>query len=93
MRGNKKGPEEKGPKTGRGLGYCNGSDQPGYLSSAPLQGMGRGNRSVRGVGNSTGFGRGRGCGRGFGSVSEERNNSELVSRITHLENELKELKN
>jgi hypothetical protein len=31
--------------------------------------------------------------RGNKKGPEERNNSELVSRITHLENELKELKN
>lgn len=42
MRGDKTGPEGKGPKTGRGLGYCSGSDEPGYLNPANSQGSGPG---------------------------------------------------
>ena len=84
MRGNKMGPEEKGPKTGRGLGFCNGYDNPGYMSNNAPQGMGRG----------VGRGRGRGFGGGFGrSYRQDVNpeNSKLVSRIEELEKALKEL--
>jgi len=40
--GDKTGPEGKGPKTGRGLGYCSGSKEPGYKSDKPRQGLRRG---------------------------------------------------
>jgi hypothetical protein len=39
--GDKTGPEGKGPKTGRGLGYCNGNDKPGR-ENGQRRGMGRG---------------------------------------------------
>ena len=39
--GNRTGPEGKGPATGRGLGYCTGSDTPGY-TKGPGIGLGRG---------------------------------------------------
>lgn len=64
MRGDKKGPEGEGPRTGRGLGLCSGSDKPGYLSSEAPMGMGRGG------GRGAGAGR-RGGGRGFGSEQNE----------------------
>lgn len=63
-RGDKTGPEGKGPKTGRGLGYCSGNDKPGYMSDQPTQGMARGPRD--GQGNSPRDGRGRGRGQGQG---------------------------
>ncbi len=50
--GDRTGPEGRGPRTGRGLGYCSGYDTPGFTKGVP-----------RGGG---GFGRGRGFGRGFG---------------------------
>lgn len=58
-RGDGTGPMGYGPMTGRGLGYCSGSEVPGYATGwGP--GFGRGFRC--------GFGRGfgRGLGRGFG---------------------------
>ncbi|MDD4496837.1 MAG: DUF5320 domain-containing protein [Methanosarcinaceae archaeon] len=67
--GNRNGPNGEGPKTGRGLGYCSGSDTPGYTNNAGM-GTGRGLSS-----GSGGFGKGRGyrrCGnygsRGFRSA-------------------------
>ncbi|MBN2042401.1 MAG: DUF5320 domain-containing protein [Candidatus Aenigmarchaeota archaeon] len=39
-RGDGTGPAGQGPKTGRGKGYCEGGDQPGYL--IPGQGLGHG---------------------------------------------------
>lgn len=58
------GPEGKGPKTGRGLGYCSGNDKAGYLSDQPTQGMARGPRDGQGNGRPR-TGRGQGRGRGF----------------------------
>ena len=57
--GDRKGPRGGGPKTGRGLGYCAESDQPGYAASRPFQRLGLGFRRGR-CGRSGGFGRGRG---------------------------------
>jgi len=48
--GDRTGPNGQGPMTGRGLGFCSGSNTPGYMNS----GFGRG--------MSRGFGRGRGFG-------------------------------
>lgn len=39
-RGDRTGPAGEGPMTGRGQGYCSGSDAPGY--DAPGPGLGRG---------------------------------------------------
>ena len=64
-KGDKTGPEGKGPKTGRGLGYCSGNDKPGYMSDQPTQGMARGPRDGQGNGPRNGRGRGQGRGRGF----------------------------
>lgn len=79
--GNKKGPENEGPRTGRGLGYCAGNDQPGYLNETEEQeiGFARGrrgagwrNKTGRGAGRNRrggetrGLGLGRGRGQGMG---------------------------
>ena len=53
------GPNGFGPRTGRGLGFCNGYNTPGYMNPA---GYGYG----RGYGRGWGRGFGRGYGRGFG---------------------------
>lgn len=54
--GDRTGPSGMGPGTGRAMGYCYGSDSPGY-TRGPGRGMGRGGRS--------GYGRGMGRGQGF----------------------------
>jgi len=44
-RGDRTGPDGKGPKTGRGLGYCNGYKNPGYTGrprTRSYRGLGRG---------------------------------------------------
>lgn len=41
-RGDRTGPEGRGPMTGRRAGYCGGFQDPGYLNSAPGAGRGRG---------------------------------------------------
>ncbi len=59
--GDRTGPQSRGPMTGRGLGYCAGNDDPGYVYPGGGRFMGRGR------GGGFGMGRGRGYGRGFGS--------------------------
>ena len=48
-RGDRTGPEGAGPMSGRGLGYCAGSDRPGSAQPAYGAGMGR-SRGPRGGG-------------------------------------------
>ncbi|HPE62864.1 MAG TPA: DUF5320 domain-containing protein [Methanothrix sp.] len=50
--GDRTGPAGYGPRTGRGMGYCSGSDAPGYFNA--------------GFGGPFGAGRGGGLGRGGG---------------------------
>ena len=57
-RGDKTGPAGSGAMTGRGAGYCGGSQHAGYTH--PLIGHEYG----RGWGRGFGFGRGQGAGRG-----------------------------
>ncbi len=59
-RGDRTGPNGMGPATGRGAGFCNSFDRPGYLNGGAGTGFGYG----RGFGG--GRGRGMGYGRGFG---------------------------
>jgi len=66
-RGDRSGPDGMGPMTGRGLGYCAGSDRPGFMADEPPRGgagYGRG-YGARGRGRM-GYGRGFGYGRGYG---------------------------
>ncbi len=70
--GYRKGPEGKGPATGRGLGRSSGSDRPGRESEeAPRRGLrdgsGKGRGKGRGQGNKKGTGRLKGFFRGDGS--------------------------
>lgn len=41
-RGDGTGPEGMGPMTGRGAGFCEGNDVPGFRSPRPGRGLGRG---------------------------------------------------
>lgn len=59
--GDRKGPMGDGPKTGRAMGYCSGSDSPGYMTRVPTDeswNIGRGaNRGAgRGAGRRAGVG-------------------------------------
>lgn len=58
--GDGSGPASMGPMTGRGLGFCAGYGQPGYM--APLPGRGAWHYGGRGM-SARGFG--GGGGRGF----------------------------
>jgi hypothetical protein len=42
MKGNRKGPENRGPKTGRGLGFCCGYNKPGCENDKIENGSRRG---------------------------------------------------
>ncbi|BDU50358.1 DUF5320 domain-containing protein [Haliovirga abyssi] len=67
MRGNRRGPLNEGPMTGRGLGLCSGSETTGYVKEGGRLGLGLGRRN--GAGMVGGFGRrggNVGAGRGFG---------------------------
>jgi len=58
-RGDRTGPNGFGSMTGRGLGFCNGYENPGFLKGTP-----RGGAGLR-RGFSYDLGRGNGYGRGF----------------------------
>ncbi len=59
-KGDKTGPEGKGPRTGRGLGYCSGNDKAGFESEdKPRQGLSRGLRNGQGQGRGSGRGKNR----------------------------------
>lgn len=81
-KGNGTGPMGKGPKTGRGLGFCTGNDMAGFQYSPS------------GFGRRSGTNRGRRWGRGFG-LGHGRFWDETHSRIsseTLLENEARILR-
>ncbi|MDZ7822502.1 MAG: DUF5320 domain-containing protein [Candidatus Marinimicrobia bacterium] len=59
-RGDRTGPDGYGPMTGRGLGYCNGYDSPGFTKGVPRGGAGYGRGMGYGRGGGFGFGRGSG---------------------------------
>ena len=40
-RGDRTGPTGRGPRTGRGLGYCTGNDSPGYSNPSNRMGFNR----------------------------------------------------
>jgi len=69
-RGDKTGPEGKGPKTGRGLGDCLVERDGNYPTCPNRRGVGQGQRQGRG------FGQGQRQGRGIrqGNIGGHRGN-------------------
>ena len=64
--GDRKGPVGEGSKTGRAMGYCSGSDSPGYMTRVPADAGRNVGRGVnRGVNRGVGRGAGRRTGVGF----------------------------
>ena len=64
---------QPGPMTGRGAGFCSGSNAPGFMNTGAGGGYGQGMGAARGFGggfhgsaNGAGYGRGQGRGRGQG---------------------------
>lgn len=55
-----------GPRTGRGLGFCGGFEEPGWTRGGGFAGRGGGRGLGRGRGRGRGWGLGRGYGRGPG---------------------------
>jgi len=53
--GDRTGPNGQGPMTGRGMGFCSGSNTPGYMNSESGRGMGRGFGRGRRFGFRQGF--------------------------------------
>lgn len=100
-RGDKTGPEGKGPRTGRQMGYCSGSDNPGYTVGSGRgfgRGFGRGRRFGRDSGyNPRGEPRPRdGSGRRTGNFPENPEasnyqNSEILEKLGNIEKRLDEL--
>ena len=98
--GNRRGPENRGPMTGRGLGYCAGYDAPGWTADAPPRGGGGLGRGY-GRGYGRGFGRGGGWGRrwGGGPVAQPQRDvapandetAQLHERIAALEEQIARL--
>ncbi|MBN2618055.1 MAG: DUF5320 domain-containing protein [Spirochaetales bacterium] len=75
MNGNRRGPEDKGSRTGRQMGYCSGYDKPGrenrpedssHEKFGLRNGQGFRNGNYFGSEQERGLGRGAGQGRGFG---------------------------
>ena len=83
-RGDKRGPEGKGPMTGRGAGFCTGNSAPGFMNRAPRRGMGRNCRGNRrgelGSGMGRGFGRGLNGGIYYGSAPAPVDEREMLKR-------------
>lgn len=67
-RGDKTGPTGKGPMTGRGLGYCSGSNMPGFKNVGNAA-----NTSQYGTLYSNRYGAKRGAGRGRSKGGAGRN--------------------
>ena len=63
-RGDGTGPNGDGPMTGRGAGYCTGSNVPGSLNPLQRLGLGLGRRRAPRNGGFLGLGLGLGRGRG-----------------------------
>jgi len=103
--GDRRGPEGMGPKTGRALGYCSGSGQPGYMSGGYGRGMGYARGFFGGFAHGGGFGRGFRRGGGFGyrygfagspvneNYPENAEVSALRRQVADLQNQLNELRN
>lgn len=60
--GDRTGPAGAGPRSGRGLGLCNGYAAPGYLNAGYGYARGAGFGRGMGYGRAGGYGRGRGFG-------------------------------
>ena len=90
MFGNKKGPMNEGPMTGRGLGYCSGNDKPG----CSFEQTGRGIKSGRNCKRGKGFGREYFYRNDFSKDFQDNSSNEkeiLKARKEFLEKELEAL--
>jgi len=72
------GPDGRGPRTGRGLGYCNGYNSPGFTRGVPM-------------GRNRGFGFGRGRRWAYEEPAQEADRS-LLEELKELREEIAKLK-
>lgn len=84
--GDRTGPYSEGPMTGRGRGYCEGNEQPGFLHGRSSRGIRQGRAFRWGFGNRRGFGFRHGFGNQYPA------NVPDVSEKTVVENEIRILK-
>ncbi|MCF6335392.1 MAG: DUF5320 domain-containing protein [Spirochaetales bacterium] len=97
---------QPGPMTGRGAGFCSGSNTPGFANTGAVGGFGQGMGAGRGFGggfhgaaNGAGYGRGMGRSNGIGFqpayaapvYSKEAEKGYLESEVSFLKNQLKTL--
>ncbi len=73
--GDRKGPGGAGPRTGRGMGRCNGNDQPGSEQQEQRP-SGRSGRGMRGGRRGAGMGVNRQSGSGVRRNAEPQENQE-----------------
>jgi len=71
--GDRTGPWGQGSRTGRGLGYCEGYDSPGFTKGPGGYGAGYGRGFRRGYGPGRGYGRRMGGGAGWGFLGSAMN--------------------
>jgi hypothetical protein len=105
-RGDRRGPNGMGPMTGRGAGFCNGFDAPGYINrgagyaGAFGRGLGRGFAHGGGFGFRSGFDRPmRGSGWGYApqgtaplaGYSKEAEKGYIEDEVSFLKDQLKNL--
>ncbi len=96
--GDKKGPRNEGPMTGRKLGFCVGNTRAGFEEDEANahfnragRGFGRGRGMRNGMGMGRRFGRGEGMGFGYGKQSAEDERDDFNQEI-YLKNKAKALK-
>lgn len=95
--GDRTGPRGRGPRTGRGLGYCNDDQQPGYVTPQPGQRLGLGfRRGFRGRGwrnrFNTDFWWGRGAGGSATLVElQDQDIDSLKAQTQELQNVLQQI--
>lgn len=91
-RGDRTGPEGRGPMTGRGFGNCAGNERPGYQTDAPPVGRGYGRGGGRGYGRGRGFRRGVGyADPGDGFAAEAGPTSALAAEVARLREQVQAL--
>ena len=102
-RGDRSGPNGMGPMTGRGAGFCNGYNAPGFMNNGVAgsgYGRGAGMGAGRGFGGrhmGGGYGRGYGYGQPYGSYnaavpigySKEAETGAIENEIAFLKDQLK----
>jgi hypothetical protein len=104
-RGDRTGPEGYGPRTGRGMGYCSGSNAPEYFGDSYNRGIGFGHGYGRGSGRGVDFGRRGGSGRGgiflidqasdieTRDPSSEEEKEYLENLVSSMEKEISDIRN